>query len=173
MSEVTFERHSGEQTLMILDDIIDLYDDINSELGYESVEIFSRKSFIARTKRQMEKDGFELITVRSDDVLVGFSFGLTFPPGIWWADATPPTTEILDASKFAVIELDVQSSYRGRGFGKRLLQTLLEHRYEKFATLTAIPDDPAYSMYIRWGWHKQGEFTGDGQAMDVLMLPLS
>jgi GNAT superfamily N-acetyltransferase len=172
MSEVTFERHSGEQALIILDDIIDLYDDVNSEMGYESVEIFSRKSFIARTRRQIEKDGFELITVRLHNVLAGFSFGHSFQPGVWWTDATLPTKEVLNASKFAVIELNVQSSYRGRGFGKRLLQTLLEHRDEKFATLTAIPDDPAYSMYIRWGWHKLGEFTGGGQAMDVLILPL-
>jgi GNAT superfamily N-acetyltransferase len=172
MSEAVFERHSGEQALMILDSIIDLYDNVNSEMGYESVEIFSRKSFIARTRRQIEKDGFELITVRSDNVLAGFSFGYTFPPGVWWAGAALPATEVLDASKLAVIELNVQSSYRGRGFGKRLLQTLLEHRDEKLATLTAIPDDPAYSMYMRWGWRKLGELTGDGPAMDILMLSL-
>jgi GNAT superfamily N-acetyltransferase len=173
MSEAVFERYSGEQTLTILDDVIELYDDVNTEMGYASVEAFSRKSFIARTNRQIEREGFELITVRSDKVLAGFCFGYTFQPGVWWADAPLPDREILDASKLAVIELNVLSSYRGRGFGKRLLQTLLEHRGEKLATLTAIPDDPAYSMYLRWGWQKLSQVTVDGYAMNVLMFPLA
>jgi hypothetical protein len=171
MTEIIFERHSGEQMPAMLEDITDLYMEIHSENPDEHDELFSRPSFTARTNSQARKAGFEVITATSGDILVGFSFGYPFPPGQWWADCTPPTYEVLDSSKFAVIELDVRRTYRRKGTGKKLLEELLSGRSEKFATLAATSGSMAYAMYIRWGWRKVGLFETP-PVMDALLVPL-
>jgi hypothetical protein len=49
---------------------------------------------------------------------------------------------------------------------------LLDNRSEKFATLAALLDAPAYEMYKRWGWFKVGEFT-EGPPMDALVFEIN
>lgn len=80
--------------------------------------------------------------------------------------------EVLAASKFAVIELDVVKSYRGQGLGKALLQEILANRHERFATLAALPGTQAHAMYLRWGWRNVGIIGGAGPVMDAMLLPL-
>jgi GNAT superfamily N-acetyltransferase len=171
MTEATYARHTGKQTLAMLDELTDLYLETHSEQPYHDDPIFSRSQFIDRTTDQAKRPGFELVTVRAGDTLAGFSFGLPFAAGSWWADCTMPPQHILRAAKFAVIELDVRRVYRGQGWGKALLDTLLSERSEPYATLAAIPESPAYAMYERWGWYKVGVFT-DEPVMDALALPL-
>lgn len=173
MTEVDFERCSGEQTLAMLDEITELYDMINGEFSYYSDPIFGKASFVKRTKHQARRDGFDLVVARANGRLIGFSFGLPFSPGGWWADAELPAEEILNASKFAVVELDLHSDYRGKGLGKELLNRLLEGRREEFATLAAMTESPAYAMYLHLGWRKVGEIGGEGPVMDALLIPLA
>lgn len=173
MREVKFQRHPGQQTLEMLDIVTDLYTAIKSEDPDGSDEIFSRSSFITRTRKQACDSEFELVSATAGGMLVGFSFGYPFAPGKWWADSSEPAPEVLRASKFAVIELDVRKEFRGLGLSKKLLGDLLANRTEDFATLAAIPDTQAYSMYLRWGWHKAGVLGGDGPAMHALIFRLS
>jgi GNAT superfamily N-acetyltransferase len=168
LSELAYNQHSGQQALAMLDEIADLYVEIRSEYT-EHLEIFTRPSFIDRTNDQARGAGFKLVTVTSSDDLVGFSFGLPIPPGSWWSECTAPPPEVLDASKFAVIELDVRKEYRRQGIGKKLLGELLGDRGEEFATLASIPESPAHAMYIRWGWRKVGVFD---DSMEALLIPL-
>jgi GNAT superfamily N-acetyltransferase len=168
MSELAYNRYSGEQMPAMLEEITDLYVEIRSEYT-DGQGIFSRQSFIDRTNSQARKAGFKLVTVTSRGILVGFSFGLPIPPGSWWAECTSPPQEVLDASKFAVIELDVRKEYRVQGIGKKLLGELLADRGENFATLASIPESSAHAMYIRWGWRKVGVFE---DSMDALLIPL-
>jgi GNAT superfamily N-acetyltransferase len=155
----------------MLDQILDLYLEINSENPDEDYEIFSRSSFIERTTVQAKREGFQLITATSGDVLAGFSFGYPMADGRWWSNCPPPPEEILLNSKFAVIELDVRKTYRGHGIGKKLLDTLLSGRPEKYATLAALPTSPAYAMYERWGWYSVGVFD-DEPIMNAMVIPL-
>lgn len=166
-----FERHSGEEALAMLDQILDLYLEIRSEYPEEDYEIFSRSSFIERTRIQAQRDGFQLVTATSGDVLAGFSFGYPIASGRWWADCPPPPEDILRSSKFAVIELEVRKTYRGHGTGKKLLDSLLSGRPEKYATLAALPDSPAHAMYERWGWYDVGVFE-DEPVMNAMVIPL-
>jgi GNAT superfamily N-acetyltransferase len=169
MSDLAYNRNAGEQALAMLEEITDLYDEIHAE-GDEQGGIFSHASFIARTTSQARIAGFELVTVTLGDLLVGFGFGHPFPAGRWWGGCRPaPPREILDSSKFAVIELDVRQSYRRQGIGKTLLEILLDERGEAFATLASTPGSIANSMYKRWGWYKVGEFT---DSMEALVIPL-
>jgi GNAT superfamily N-acetyltransferase len=172
MTDMAFEHHSGEQALTMLDEIADLYAEIHSENSYHADALFSRSSFVVRTENQAVREGFDLVTARTRGKLAGFSFGLPFSRGGWWADSESPAEDVLGASKFAVIELDVERAYRGKGLGKRLLETLLASRGEDFATLAAMTESSAYTMYIRWGWSKVGEIGGEGPVMDALLIPL-
>ena len=173
MISVSFERHAGEQTMAMLDRIADLYAEIHSETPSHSDPLFSRSSFITRTSKQAQAAGFTLISATKEGGLIGFSFGYPFAPGRWWADSTAPTREILAASKFAVIELDVQKSHRRQGLGKALLDRLLADRPEEYATLASIPDSLAHAMYIRWGWTIAGRIGGEGPEMDAMIVPLA
>jgi GNAT superfamily N-acetyltransferase len=174
MTNVSFKRCTGEQTLAMLDSIADLYADIKAEDPDGSDAIFSRSSFIARTEAQASDAEFRFIGATAGKILAGFSFGYPFRPGKWWADSIPSASpELLTASKFAVIELDVRKEFRGQGLSKKLLQRLLSDRTEEFATLAAIPGTQAHSMYLRWGWHAAAVLGGDGPVMDALLLRLS
>lgn len=157
----------------MLDAIADLYAEIHTETLLDANPLFSRPSFMARIKNEVRQPGFDLIAMTLNDELAGFSFGYPFVDGRWWAHSTPPPHEVLRASKFAVIELDVRKSHRGQGMGKRLLDELLAVRPEQFATLAAIPDSQAHAMYLRWGWRKVGIIGGEGPVMDAMLLPLT
>jgi GNAT superfamily N-acetyltransferase len=165
------QRHSGEQTLAMLETVADLYTEIHSGSPEYDYKMYSRPTFIDRTSSQARQAGFELVTATAGNVFAGFSFGYPFPLGKWWANCTPMPHDICDSSKFAVIELDVHSAYRGKGLSKKLLNELLNNRTEEYATLTAIPGSLAHSMYIRWGWYKVGELPNP-PAMDAMLLPL-
>jgi ribosomal protein S18 acetylase RimI-like enzyme len=172
MTDVLFERHSGEQALAMLEEITDFYEEIHSEdADDESHELFSRPTFITRTTNQALTRGFELVTARLNDALVGFSFGYPLSPGRWWGECTPPPEEVLASSKFAVIELNVRKADRRQGIGKKLIDELLAGRPEKFATLATITGSTANAMYLRWGWYKVGFFLTP-PPMDALVIPL-
>ncbi|GAA4237273.1 hypothetical protein GCM10022254_48940 [Actinomadura meridiana] len=172
MSDSTFVRRTGDQALAMLGDLTDLYLDVRSQGTYRDDPLFSRAQFMARTEDQARRPGFELVTVHADHALAGFSFGLPFSSGRWWAGAEYPPDNILEAAKFAVIELDVGRAHQGRGLGKALLGELLSGRSEKNATLAAIPESAAHAMYERWGWRKVGIIGGEGPMMDAMVLAL-
>ncbi|MBP2354625.1 ribosomal protein S18 acetylase RimI-like enzyme [Kribbella aluminosa] len=50
-----------------------------------------------------------------------------------------------------MIELGVHTDFRGRGFSRRLVDTLLADRPEPFASLISGPGAQAHAMYERWG----------------------
>jgi GNAT superfamily N-acetyltransferase len=153
-----------------------VYQEVYAEPPYNSGPLFDPRRFDERTRRQAERDGFTLVTARrTDHELIGYSFGLRFAEGIWWSgDATPPPSHILSQPKFAVIELVVRRPFRGRGLGRRLLDTLLAGRTEPFAVLTSYADAPARDLYRRWGWTQIGsaQHTADSPALDSLALAL-
>lgn len=171
-ANVLFGRHSGKQTIAMLEEITDFYEEIHSEdADDESHNLFSRATFIARTTDQARTRGFELVTATLNGSLVGFSFGYPLSAGRWWGECTLPPEEVLNSSKYAVIELNVRKSYRGQGIGKKLLGKLLADRPEKFATLATITGSTVNAMYLRWGWHKVGFFVTP-PPMDALVIPL-
>ena len=175
MSEdVTYGDATGPEWLDVLDEVTDLYIAVCVDLG-ETTGIFTRESFVERTTRQAGRDGFSAVWARCGGTLVGFAFGLRFPPGGWWAgNAAPPPAEILDGPKFAVIELNVAGAWRGRGIGRTLHDRLLANRPEPYAVLTTTPGRPAREMYARWGWEQFGtaQHAPDAPVMDQLVLRL-
>lgn len=168
------ERGGGSVVSGLLDELTKLYAEVYAEPPYNSGPLFGLDSFTARTTRQASRPGFAISWARSSEgELIGFSFGLPFESGKWWAgNASPPPAEILEAPKFAVIELVVAGSWRGRGVGRELIGDLLGRRTEAFAILTADPDAPARRIYEHWGWEQVGtaRHTDDAPLMDQLVL---
>ncbi|GAA4232082.1 hypothetical protein GCM10022254_31060 [Actinomadura meridiana] len=167
-----YVRLNGGQALEILEPLTDVYREIYDGESYGDDALFSRAQFKARTSAQCRGQKFELVKLLIDGRWAGFSFGLQFPAGAWWANASEPPRSILALSKFAVIELGIRPAYRGQGLSKRLLANILGGRDEAFATLTSIPGTPAHDMYERWGWSKVTTVGGEGPKMDALILPL-
>lgn len=172
MSDAVYQRHDGDATMKMLVEVTDLYVAIHNQPEHQ-FPMYSREAFIERTTNQCARDGFELVSLRLDDQLIGFSFGLRFETGKWWSDIEPPPTAVLEATKFAVIELDVDERFRRRGFGRELMNQLLTDRPEPYATLAATVAGDAHAMYLRWGWYIVGRFTDDGPAMDALVVDLN
>lgn len=170
--EISVSAHDRSDALDILDELADLYEQVYAEPPYNAGPKFTRARFLDRTRDQVLSSGFRLLTARRSDALVGFAFGFSMTPGAWWANASPPCHEVLDAEKYAVVELVVSKPERGRGIGRRLLAGLLAGRPEGFATVAAVVGADAYGMYLRWGWKKAGEFRVEPPFSDALVLPM-
>ncbi|MGH3731701.1 MAG: GNAT family N-acetyltransferase, partial [Micromonosporaceae bacterium] len=156
MPDVTFHRLSAEQATTRYDDLRALYAEVYAEpphrLGDEDVEAF-RTQF----DEHLALPGFTLLTVESGDELAGFSYCVSFPPGAWWVGTvTPPPLALVLSTKIAVIELLLRKPYRGAGLGRRLMDTLLAGRPERYAILLANPEPAARAIYRHWGWQEAG-----------------
>lgn len=171
-NNITYGHATGPEWLKNLDEVTDLYLQIHAD---DDSSIYTREAFVERTTGQATRDGFGAVWARCEGALVGFAFGLRLPPGAWWAGkADTPPSKILQAPKFAVIELNVAAPWRGKGIGRTLHDKLLEARPEPYAILTTRPDRPARAMYARWGWTSIGtaQHAPDAPIMDQLVLRL-
>ena len=169
------EAWAGETVVARLDNLAEIYSEVYGEPPYSSGDLWSADAFIARTGRQATRNGFTFVGARIGSELVGFGFGLTFNEGTWWSgDATKPPSEILEAKKFAVIELVVRRPWRGQGIGHAVLNHLLADRIESYAILTAMPNAPAREIYRHWGWIQTGtaHHAPGSPILDALALPL-
>lgn len=172
MPELSYAHLNELDTVQHLDELADLYVRVHAEPPYNSAPKYSREAFLSRTKSQLAKPGFALVTASESQALVGFAFGFQMGPGAWWANATPLPPEISRASKFAVIELLVDARHRGSGIGRELAEQLLAERDEEYATLAARREAPAHGMYLRWGWKPVGRFTTPPYS-DVMIVSLA
>jgi GNAT superfamily N-acetyltransferase len=169
---VEMEVLGGRQALEMLDELAGVYGPVYAEPPYDSAPKFSRDRFLDRTRGQATSPGFRLVTARDGGRLVGFAFGFTMSAGSWWANASTPLGEVLRERKFAVIELILDREHRGCGAGGKLMDALLADRQERYATLSAVADAPAYDWYLHRGWWKAAEFRLERPYSDALVLDL-
>ena len=175
MSAVNLRRHNGPAAARMMKQLADAYMEGYADDPDVGHSIYARDAFVDRTTRQAAGPGFVLITAHTDDQWAGFSFGMHFPAGRWWAGEwegdQPP--DILTAEKFAVIELVVLPPARGRGLATKLMAEVLADRPEPWATLLADQEGRARDMYDRWGWKRAGVLrpAPDVPPLDVLVRP--
>ncbi|WP_194814951.1 GNAT family N-acetyltransferase [Nocardia sp. XZ_19_385] len=136
--------------------LIDLYAEVFAEPPYHE-----RPGDVARFRElltaELAEPGFDLVRAVEDDELIGMAYGFTLAAGTWWPNAaTPPPPGALEVPKFAIMELAVRRSHRGRGLGRGLLDTLLRARTEPLAVLSVDPAAPADALYRAWGWRPAG-----------------
>ncbi|MEV0245618.1 GNAT family N-acetyltransferase [Nocardia sp. NPDC050712] len=136
--------------------LLEVYAEVFAEPPYnEGPEQLARFRELLAVERT--EPGFELVRAVEDGELVGMAYGFTLAAGTWWPDAdTPPSPADLAVPKFAVMELAVRRSHRGRGLGRGLLEALVAARPEPLAILSVDPSAPADAMYRAWGWRPAG-----------------
>lgn len=175
MPNWTIRRLDGDETLARLHELADVYIEGYADDPDAGRFPYTRDAFLERTTGQARSPGFTLIAGYSAAELAGFSFGLPFPAGRWWrgAEGEPPA-ELLNADKFAVIELVVLPRFRDQGLAGRLFRTLLADRPEPYATLVAEKQGRARAMYDRWGWRavQSDRPSPDVAELEVLIIEL-
>jgi GNAT superfamily N-acetyltransferase len=157
----------------LLPAVTELYLATRAEPPYDSKPLYHRDSFLDRTQRQMEREGFRFCWATDTfGVLVGFAFGLPSAIERWWSKPLPPNAA--GQQVFAVIEVNVAKDHRGQGLARKLLQRLLDNRPEPYAALTSTPEAPARQMYDYLGWMHVGtiQFTDGGDWFDQMAIAL-
>ncbi|GAA5068603.1 GNAT superfamily N-acetyltransferase [Thermocatellispora tengchongensis] len=171
---IALRHRSGVDAATVLDSSYgDAYEEIYAEPPYNSGPLFTRERFLERTRDQVHRSGFDLVSAEDGSTLAGFTFGFTMAAERWWGgESTPPPAKVAGVPKLAVIELILRKPYRGQGIGKRLLSTLLDGRAELYATLLSHPEAPAHALYERWGWEVAGTCrpAPDAPVMDIMIL---
>lgn len=157
----------------LLDELEEVYLDAYADPPY-AYGTLQASAFREQLVSQAQTTGFALVVATDEDQLVGFTQGVPFPAGRWWRYATTPApTDIVDRTKFAVIQFVVTRAAQGRGVGHELMRTLLVQRPEEYGILTSYPDVKARSVYAHWGWRQVGNsHPPDLAEMDALALPL-
>jgi ribosomal protein S18 acetylase RimI-like enzyme len=115
--------------------------------------------------------------------LVGFSYGYTSQPGLWWreqvAAALPPERHAdWFADAFELAELHVHPSAQGNRLGSQLHDRLIESQSHRTALLSVMHrSDRARRLYASRGWRTIVEdlrfSTEPGTPFSVLGLRLS
>lgn len=128
------------------------------------------------------KSSFGIATAEQGEQLVGFAYGYTLPVDTsWWTDFTEPLsaeiTEEWDGRTFALIDLAVEASWRRRGVGRKLIDTLLAGRAEQRAVLSVQPTaTETHAFYRNLGWTKIGTRRMPDWAVsptfDIYTIPL-
>jgi len=141
------------------DSLVAVHVDARAELLEQP--FYSAERFWERFENYIKDASFSMVTGHLDGTLVGYAFGsvLSADTG-WWRgvqaiDNADVTRETGDRT-FAFRELLVRKVVQGRGFGHQLHDFLLADRPEERATLLVRADNPARSLYLRWGWSGVG-----------------
>jgi GNAT superfamily N-acetyltransferase len=172
---IQFERFEAERAGEVLgEEYVELYLATRAEPPYNSGPLYARDRFLDRTAKQAAGEGFRLVSARDEGRLVGFAFGFRIPAGRWWGGGPGLTPELERDENFAVIELDLAKEYRGRGYGRLLLEELLEGRREPWAILLSLPSAPAHALYEHLGWDVVGTMQPfpDAEVADVMAVRL-
>jgi len=123
--------------------------------------------------RHCARSGFRLAAAHVDDRLVGVAWGYIGERGQYWPDrvvAALPTdvTDTWVGGHFEFVELAVLADQRGRGFGRRLHDVLLDGVPAERALLsTNAHDSPAVRLYTSHGWRALGLLEPGVQVMGL------
>lgn len=181
-TELVVTRHGSAEALALREEILPVY--VAAEAEQMGDPWFGPDKFWERLENlYAPSKGFELVTGRLDGVLVGYVFGSPIGKSadIWEAVAKNlPDIPIADRSApvFIFREFQVHPDHQGRGYGRKLHDSLLSARPESLAHLSVRPDNvQARGAYFSWGWRKLGEHRPrpDWPLFETLVreLPLS
>ncbi len=117
-------------------------------------------AFAARLRFHSLRTGFRCFVARETrwDTLVGFAYGYTGGPGLWWFDLIKDALTREDytcwlADYFEFVELAVTPLYQGQRIGSQLHDRLLDGLAQRTAVLSTIQGETrAMQLYTRRGW---------------------
>jgi ribosomal protein S18 acetylase RimI-like enzyme len=110
-------------------------------------------------RRHAEREGFRALgAFASDRRLVGFSYGYTSQPGLWWREQVAQglsraQREYWLTDAFELAELHVEPAAQGMKLGSRLHDDLLRDLPHRTALLSVMHrSDRAKQLYASRGW---------------------
>jgi GNAT superfamily N-acetyltransferase len=164
-ADVRVETGGAELARPLLNPICNLYDG-----AFSAPPFFWREDeselHRQRLLRLLDDSTFGIAVAQTADELVGFAYGFTVPPDTArWSNLVEPAEPTLTAEwpgrTFLLFDYAVQASWRGRGIGRRLHDTLMGSRNEERATLTVQPTAiDTKRIYEHWGWWQVGQVEG-------------
>jgi GNAT superfamily N-acetyltransferase len=134
-----------------------------------------------RLTRLMTDPTFAVSVAECGPELVGFAYGRTVSPDnprlTDFIDPLPPeTAQEWEGRTFILVDFAVRERWRGRGVGRRLMDTLLAARTEERAILGVEPGaEDSQAIYTHLGWRRLGRKRQLGNFipyMDIYLLPL-
>lgn len=155
------ELGGGDLAVGLVDDVCQLYDAVFS------VPPFTWSPGEPAEHRRMLTDlladkTFAIAIAREGRELVGFAYGHRLPVTHgWWRGFPAPLPADFAAEwegrTFTLTDFGVERSYRGRGIGRQLHDTLLNSRQEERAVLSVQPTAlETKQIYAHWGWRHVG-----------------
>lgn len=169
---IEYRDHDAAEVGALTPAIAQLYSAMYAEAPYNVAEE-TLPYFHKQLADDLQRVGFGAITAYDEGYLVGLIYGYRFAPGEWWPGSTPPSLEILGAENRVVKEWGIRPGWRGRGVGRRLMESWLSKATEPWATLNAHPEAAARQLYARVGWTQEGQSKQEGfTPRDVLVLRL-
>ncbi|MDQ1654310.1 MAG: hypothetical protein QOI35_3510 [Cryptosporangiaceae bacterium] len=177
-SGIRYEKHDASGARTLVDGLVCAYAEIYAHKAddpFFSVERFSER-FMTHTSRP----GYELVTAWSENVLLGYAYGVPLPADTGWWDGLldpAPQEQIRESGNrtFALNEIMVRANWRRRGIARQLHSELMNDRPEERATLLVEAENtPARSAYLQWGWLTIGRLQPfpDAPVYDAMMLDL-
>jgi ribosomal protein S18 acetylase RimI-like enzyme len=125
-------------------------------------------------ERHAGRAGYRLAVGMDGSTVAGFAWGYIGERGQYWTDLVCDVLpkDVADdwvGGHFEFVELAVLPSYRRRGLGSRLHDTLLADVSRRCLLSTADDAaDPAAQLYLRRGWQKLGVLRPGVQVMGRL-----
>jgi ribosomal protein S18 acetylase RimI-like enzyme len=176
---LTLRHHNAQPAREIADELAAAYREAYIGTPQEQDPFYSRERFIERFHGYTSAPGFELVTAHDGDQLAGYVFGYALPVSArWWNGLLDPVpegfTDETGTRTFALNELHVRSSWRGRGIASRLHDELIRNRLEDRATILVRPENPARVTYLHWGYKVVGRLQPypDSPVYDALILDI-
>jgi GNAT superfamily N-acetyltransferase len=179
---VTFKRYDATEARQLSKTIEALYKESYVEAIARGRPCDTVEAFMERFKNHCARPDLDLVIAYHDGAPVGQTWGWPLPENTreWDGLKPEPDPEFIreDGRRtFALAEIMVIQSWKGRGVGHALHDTLLSARPEPRATLFVEPDNiVAHRAYERWGWIKVGQLQPtyeDAPIFDVMVIDLS
>ncbi|GIF98230.1 GNAT family N-acetyltransferase [Catellatospora citrea] len=171
-------HHNAADLPELREELLDVYRDAYADKITNP--FFAEDRYWQRLEVYAVRDGFQLVTGRLHDRLVGYALGYTLPAGsAWWRGLLNEVDAGLlveDGTRtFALNYIMVRQATRRHGMAKALHDALMASRTESRATLLVQPENvPASAAYANWGWYRIGQLKpfDDAPTYDALILDL-
>lgn len=180
---VEIRRLSGPEFAVLAPQLVDIYIEA---MGYDPS---IRDSRVNVWRREISQPGFTALCALLGEEVVGLAYGYLGSPDHWWdqqirrgfREAGGPDVEQLELLRdyFEVAEVHVRPGLQGRGIGRHLLSSLLQHAPAGHAMLSTpeVPDEDnhAFGLYRSMGFRdvlRDFRFAGDRRPFAILEVPL-
>lgn len=166
---VLISRHVPPDAGASDDELIRLYTEVYGTTNpFHSEEQYQRRlqGDPAGPRGYRNTPGFELVTARVSDELVGFLYGFPLPPdNEWWKGVTRDGQPVTGHADYALIDLVVAQGWQRRGVASALHDAWSGAQQQVSATLAVETDNHSAKIaYARWGYRHMGTVQDDPAA---------